>query len=1034
MLSNTHASRFQEWIVATWPRQRLRWTRRWTWAAIAVAVVLALYLAAGFLLVPGIIRSQATSWIKTNLGKTVAIGDVRFNPITFAADVSDFAIPASSNPIVSVGHLHVRFDVLSLFGSAYGFNQVRIDHPYVDAVVRRDGALNLVELLPRKKSKGPSPDVWIGDFSVNQGHVFFEDDAAPEGLKRTLLPVTFTLKDFQTNRAEGGGFAFNASTERGERFNWTGNLSIAPIASAGSLTVSNLSGDTVEGLAGKVSPVALTGGLISFRANYRLTYQNGGAQLDFFVPNLTLAAFGLMPKPALFGGSVKFDRLNANIGHVVFGERHGVVTMLRVAMPSLAVHGLSVSGSGAEPDETIRIGDVILKKADLDYTARKVDLGALSLAGANLPVRRLRDGKVDLFSLLPEKTVDPTTGTAPPSLPWRLALGTLEVSGSSVRFDDEAVTPEAHLMLTALSATATDLGTDLSRPFNVRFDARINDSASLSGNGTLTPSPSVADLTFKLTAFPLTPLFGYVPHNPDLVLRSGNASASGTLHYEAQNRSATRFAGDASIDSLDLREAKTNGTLFAWRSFALKGVQYGSNRAEIAGGTLMRPFGRIAVLPNRTFNYMALLSPQTTTAPAAPAAKARPAKPSFLFTMKRLAVARGTMSFADYSIDPNFNARIDALEGSITNLSDAPDMISAINLKGHVIDRYSPVTINGTMNLLGYDRDTKLHLVFRNIELPIFNPYSGRYAGYAIAKGKLTTELTYTIQNRALKADHHIVVDQLEWGQATANKPAVPFPVRLAAALLKDSDGVIDLDVPVSGSLDDPQFRLGPIIWKVIGNIIEKAVTAPFRLIGSLFAGADKAQYIDFVPGSASLPAGSADALGALAKALIQRPALKLDIPAGPAIAADADGAADAKIDALLMARESRRGKPADVTTLSPGELNDRLWDLYRDKLGKRPQYPDFTPEALKAVPNANADLSDSDRRTILEDQWLRQQLRPKFAPTDAELEALGKERATAIRNALLANTAIDPTRIFLAAEATAISSEGHSRLELKFE
>lgn len=1026
MLSNTNVSRFQDWIVT----RPLRWTHGWRWTAIAVAVVLVVYLLAGFLLVPGLIRSQATAWVTTNLNKTITIGEIRFNPITFAVDVSDVAIPASRGPILSVGHLRVRFDVLSLFGHAYGFNEIRIDRPYVDAMVRHDGTLNLVELLPRKKSKGPGPDVWIGNFSVSQGHVFFEDDAAPEGLKRTLLPVTFTLKDFQTNRAAGGGFAFNASTERGERFDWTGTLSIAPIASAGSLAVSNLSGETVEGVVGSASPVALAGGRISFRANYRFAYEKGGAQLALSLPELRLTSLGLAPKPTLFAGKVQLDHLDANIGSVAFAESHGVVTMLRAAMSQLSVHGLTVSPGSATGD-AIKIDDIALTKADLDYGARTIDLGTLALGGADLSVRRLHDSKIDLLSFVPEN--NPSPATAAPARPWAVHLGTLEISGSSVHFDDEAVTPDAHLVLTALNATASDLGTDLSRAANIHLDTRIGDAGSFSGTGVLTPNPGVADLTFTLAGLPLTPLLGYVPHNPNLALQSARASASGTLHYEVKNRAALRFTGDASLDNLDLRERTTSGTLFAWHSFTLKGIALASNRAEIADGTLTRPFGRIAVLPNRTFNYMVLLNPPTAASHAAAVPNAPPSKPPFDVTLKRLAIARGTMSFADYSIEPNFNARIEALEGSITNLSNVPGIISAIKLKGHVMDRYSPATIDGAMNLLGYDRDTHLHFVFRNIELPIFNPYSGRYAGYAIAKGKLTTELTYTIKNRALNADHHIVVDQLQWGEATATKAEAPFPVRLAAALLKDADGVIDLDVPVNGSLDDPQFRLGPIIWKVIGNIIEKAVTAPFRLIGSLFAGADKAQYIDFAPGSASLPAGSTDSLSALAKALVQRPALKLDIPAGPAIAADADGAADAKIDALLMAREARRRKPTDVTTLDPDELNDRLWSLYREKFGKRPSYPEFAPEALKAA-SEKADLSDGDRRTILENQWMRQQLRTKFVPSDAELEALGKERATAIRDTLLANTAIDPARIFMAAEATAISTEGHSRVELKFE
>lgn len=392
------------------------------------------------------------------------------------------------------------------------------------------------------------------------------------------------------------------------------------------------------------------------------------------------------------------------------------------------------------------------------------------------------------------------------------------------------------------------------------------------------------------------------------------------------------------------------------------------------------------------------------------------------------------MGFADYSIDPNFRARIDALSGYIANITNAPGQAATIDLSGHVIDRYSPATIKGRMDLLGYDRLTDMQLVFRNIDLPVFNPYSGRYAGYAIAKGKLTTELAYKIDHRQLKAEQHISIDQLEWGDATDSKDKVPLPVRLAAALLKDRNGLIDLNLPLSGSLDDPKFSVWPIVWQIVGNIIEKAVTAPFQLIGALFAGADKAQFIDFAPGQATLPTGSSDALGALAKAMADRPVLKLDIPAGPGNVDDANSIADGKIDALLMAKEIKRGQPADVSTLDADEQHDRLDDLYRDKLGKRPEFPEYTEDQLKSAAGAKPDASNSDRRTILEAQWMREQLRTSFKPTAAELTELGSARATAVRDALLAGGNIDPARVFLTTATGATSTEGHSRLSLKFE
>ncbi len=182
------------------------------------------------------------------------------------------------------------------------------------------------------------------------------------------------------------------------------------------------------------------------------------------------------------------------------------------------------------------------------------------------------------------------------------------------------------------------------------------------------------------------------------------------------------------------------------------------------------------------------------------------------------------------------------------------------------------------MNLAGYDRQTDMRLAFRNIELPVFNPHSARYAGYAIAKGKLTTELSYKIVNRAPPGGsshrHRPVGMGPAHQQQGSRSPAGP-PGGGAAQGPPWRDRP---EAPLTGSLDDPKFRIWPIVWQIVGNIIEKAITAPFSLIGSLFEGADKAQYVDFAPGAATLPAGSGEAPGALAKALTERPELQLDI------------------------------------------------------------------------------------------------------------------------------------------------------------
>lgn len=1016
--------------------------RAWILAGAAVLGLFAAYLLAGYYLAPGLIRSQAMAWVRTNLDKDLSLGEVRFDPLAFTVDVSDIAIPDADGPMVGVGHLRVGFSVLSVFSSAYRFTEMRIDRPFVHAVVRPDRSLNLIELVPKTKSEGPTPAVRIDLFDVSAGRIAFADRSRPGQPEETLTPIAFTLKDFHTKTDEGGGFTLDARSETGGTFSWNGKLAVAPIMSRGRFMVGGLKSDTIQKFAGPYMPVTLTGGQVGFTADYDFAYDGQGLRLHASLPSITVDALSLEGKPEMFSGKMALDRLESSIGPVDFllGAKGG--PKLTAVVPAVAVRGLSVLPPGAGQDDGLHLDAATLKDVRLDQEARRIALGILSLDGANLSARRGRDGKFDLLAMLSAKPAAAPASAAPAQPAWKISLGELALNAATLRIEDRMVSPAARFTIAPLAASVTGAGSDLTQPVTVKFDAGFNRTGKARGEVTVTPASVAGDLSFTLTRLPLRAFMAYGPPLKGLVLRSGEANASGALHFEGGNIGAVTFRGDAAINRFDMQETSTKSSLFAWRGFSFRGIDVRRNRVEIARARIDRPLGRVAVLADRSFNFTPLMPPPPATAAPvlpikAPPAKLAPAKAApgaMRFRLRRLDISGGAMGFADYSIEPNFEARIDAMKGAITNITNQPGQAAAIDLTGQVIDPFSPVTIKGSMDLLGYDRNTDMQLVFRNIELPVFNPYSGRYAGYAIAKGKLTTELSYKIDNRALKAGHHIVIDQLEWGAGTGSKDAVPLPIRLATSLLKDVNGVIDLDVPVTGSLDDPKFRIGPIIWQIIGNLIEKAVTAPFRLIGSLFAGADKAQFIDFVPGSAALPPQAAEALGALAKALQQKPELKLDIPAGPGIVQDATGMADTAIDMQLSKGKGRRGADLDLATLDAEDMHDALEDLYRAKLGKRPEFPEYTPEQLKAVPGVKPDADDDDRQTVLETRWLREQLRPAFAPNATQLAELGTARATAVRNAVLADGTIDPARVFTQTSATATSAEGHSRLELKFE
>ena len=337
------------------------------------------------------------------------------------------------------------------------------------------------------------------------------------------------------------------------------------------------------------------------------------------------------------------------------------------------------------------------------------------------------------------------------------------------------------------------------------------------------------------------------------------------------------------------------------------------------------------------------------------------------------------------------------------------------------------MTISGFANPFAYDANTDLTAKFSNIELPVFNPYSGRFAGYAIAKGKLSTTIHYRIVNRGLNAQHNVVVDQLTWGEATDSKDKVSLPIRLATSLLKDKNGVIDLDLPVEGTLDDPKFKVWPLVWQVVGNVLTKLITAPFAMIGSLFGSGPDAQFVSFDPGSALVPPAADTSLKAVAKGLADKTEVNLDIPAGPGIREDGEAMTTTALQAAVLA--GKKGPiAADYASFDAGKKVDRLKAVYKAKFGNTPKFPDDA-----GVPKAGIFAGGEARAAANTAQikWLETALRPKFAPAPADLAALGQARAAAVKAALLSENAIDPGRVFIATDKAVTAKDAKVVMEL---
>ncbi|MGC1730953.1 MAG: DUF748 domain-containing protein, partial [Steroidobacteraceae bacterium] len=399
-------------------------------------------------------------------------------------------------------------------------------------------------------------------------------------------------------------------------------------------------------------------------------------------------------------------------------------------------------------------------------------------------------------------------------------------------------------------------------------------------------------------------------------------------------------------------------------------------------------------------------------APAAPAAPAAPLTP-FPVAIGAVRVANGAANYTDLWIKPSFTLNMQALNGTIKGLSSNPASRATVQLKGSV-ERYSPVSISGDVNLLSAALYTDITMGVKDLDLTIVNPYSGHFAGYRINKGKLTLDVSYKIDQRKLNAAQHFVIDQLELGDRVDSPDAVHLPLKIAVALLKDRNGVIDLNLPMTGSLDDPHFSIWPLVWKALANVIVKAATAPFALLGHLVGHGEHMNIVEFSAGSAALDKPAQDQLAGLAKALEQRPQLKLDVPMVSSKAVDGAQLAQARLQQELLARVAgtREGKKhpdtaGEAALADPQQHFRLLVEQFHADLGKQAPLP---PAALDVEGAKRGETPSYDAAVTALDAALVAHLQPQ----PGDLEALGKQRAQNIQQVLLDGGQIDPGRVFI--------------------
>jgi uncharacterized protein involved in outer membrane biogenesis len=1005
--------------------------RRYIIALAVVVLLLGAYAAAGFLAVPYFARKSLTDFVRTHYGRTLALGEIHFNPFTLALDVTRVALPdADGATMVSFQRLHVQAQLASLWRLAPSFSEILLEQPFLRAVIRPNGTLNLADLgkgfPPQPKAAQPAPPMklFIQRFAVISGSSSFEDRTHPSPFRAEFKPIAFELRDFSTTAGTANDYSLNAASPEGERLIWSGNVRLDPLSSHGVFEVADLHARTLWNYARASVPFEIDSGVMRVRGDYDLTAAAGPLSLEVNVHDTTVTNLGLKPKGAA-ANYIDLARLEVNQTH------------LSLAKHSVVVAKVILSG-----------GDI---KAWMSEAGRLNLLELAAGAAATAPA----DAPAASAATAPTRTA-PLAEHNDSSSAWTVSAPDIQVQDFKVSAEDRGVKPAVALLLNPLTMHVAGFNTSPGDVLDVTLDAGVNSSGKLSARAKVTPKTASVTAHVEAAGVELPVLQPYLARYTSMTLLKG---ALGTrLDIERRADGSLSAKGSTQVSGLHTVDNALRQDFVNWKDLRIEGASYRSSpqSLRIASVIAVEPYVRMIIAPNRTTNISAVLKapgakpdappPDAATAvPSGPAKTAAaasgsrtqtatltPAAPVTPFPMSigTVTLVNGTANYADLWIKPSFAIGIQSLRGTVTGLSSDPKSRARVKLDGKV-DRYSPLQIQGEANLLSAALYTDIKLSFKDLDLTVVNPYSGHFAGYKIDKGKLSVDVSYKIEQRKLTAAQHVVIDQLELGDRVESPDAVHLPFKIAVALLKDRNGVIDLDLPMTGSLDDPKFSIWPIVWKVLVNVIEKAATAPFALLGHLFGGGEHMNIVEFAPGSAELDQPAREQLAALVKAMTERPQLKLDVPIVYSTSIDRPRMAARVLHQQLLARvqNTRAGKKhpdtaGEVALTDPKQHFRLLAEQYQADLGKDAALP---PTAL-AVQQVKSGETPPYDPAIAD---LMAALIAHIQVPDSDLDALGKQRAQAIQGALLAGAQVDPGRVFIVIAPPKTDSGDKVKVEL---
>lgn len=589
-----------------------------------------------------------------------------------------------------------------------------------------------------------------------------------------------------------------------------------------------------------------------------------------------------------------------------------------------ALANLTLAGDkGAVP---MKLATAKFEPSTILLDARHVTPGKVTLSGLELTLNRNAKGQIDFVSLLTPRAQPGASALKPAASPWKVHSPEVHLDHASLSWRDASTAKPVAVDVSELQGEGH---AQLDDKLALKLTGRVG-SGTFGSALTLEPAGGTAEGTLDLDKLPLQPLASYALSSTTLRMAGGDLS--GHLKLAFPNKGPWQIDGTANLSKLAVFEPKLREPLVGWRNLTADGLQLrGGNPMSIKlnQARLEMPKLRLTLDKQRNLNLTHLFAPTSKTEPAK-------SGPGPNIDVRSVLVKNGELDFADQSLEPSFATRIHTLSGVIQGLSSQPSRRGVLTLNGRV-DSFGQAKVRGTLAPFAPTANTDILMAFRNIPMNTLNPYSMTFAGWRVDDGRLNLDLRYHLQNRELRGENRVVIQSIKLGDEVTKPGVTRLPLRLAVALLEDSDGRIDLNLPVSGNLNEPQFSYGHLMWQAFSNVVTKVATAPFRALAGML-GSEGFDAVNFAPGQAVIDPPEQEKLAKLAQLMSKRPRLSITLAGSYDAQGEARPLARARIDRAILSAAGLKpeaGLPLATPDLEDQATHSAIKSVYADKIGR---------------------------------------------------------------------------------------------------